>query len=258
MIGGVGAAEPVSDGRSARLAFELWHRLGGADGFPRSVEDGVALHLPIAIHDLPGLSCARVAAWAAANGLPAMADTADRPLRGCLLVRRGRAFLLLDPRDPPDERRLTIAHELGHFLVEIERPRARAARALGAGGTAILDGDRPATLAERLAAVLADVTLAPADHLMARETDGSIGCPRVAAAECAADAFALELLAPRAALRDDVLALAGVPRGQRWALVVDLLRGRYGLPGIAAGGYARGLVADLTGGASMAEWLRTK
>jgi Zn-dependent peptidase ImmA (M78 family) len=35
-------------------------------------------------------------------------------LRGCLLAYSGEAFLLLDPGDPPADRRFTVAHELGH------------------------------------------------------------------------------------------------------------------------------------------------
>jgi hypothetical protein len=179
----------------------------------------------------------------------------DRPLRGCLVAMRGRAVLLLDRRDPADERRLAVAHELGHYLIEVHDPRARAARALGREAPAVLDGERPARFDERLRAVLAGVSLTPQVHLMTREADGTIGCPRIAAAECAADAFALELLAPRAGLRAAVLGVAGLPRQQRWAAITDLLCRRFGLPVIAAGGYAATLIDDLTGGESVREWL---
>ena len=54
--------EPVSNGQIARLAIELWQRLDGPTGFPRHLEDRVGLRLPVAIHDVPDLSCARVAA----------------------------------------------------------------------------------------------------------------------------------------------------------------------------------------------------
>ena len=248
-----GASAPI--GQIARAAMQYWQLVGGPAGFPRDPEPLIALHLPVYVHDLPELTCARAAAWAARAGLPALPAIPDRPLRGCLLALRGCAFLLLDPRDPADERRLTVAHELGHFLLEVHEPRMRATRALGPDAGAILDGERRAGFDERLRAVLADVPLGPHVHLMARETDGRIGCPRVAAAECRADAFALELLAPRSALLDQVLALAPRPRLQRWALVTDLLCGRFGLPLIAAGGYGRALVEEITGGESVGAWL---
>jgi hypothetical protein len=119
----------------------------------------------------------------------------------------------------------------------------------------VLDGARPPSTGERLDALLAGVSLAPHVHLMTRDEDGGIGCARVAAAECAADRFALELLAPAATLRGDVLALAGLPRQQRGALVTEMLTGRYGLPAIPAGGDARDLVRELTGGESLRAWL---
>jgi hypothetical protein len=248
-------AVPASAGQVTRLAFEFWQRAGNPPGFPRDPEPLLALHLPLAIQPLPRLSSARAATWAAAHGLVALPDAPDRPLRGCLIAVRGRGFLLVDPDDPPDERRLTVAHELGHFLIEVHEPRRRAIGALGPDASALLDGARPATFDERLHAILAGVPIGPQVHLMAREPDGSIGCPRIAAAECGADAFALELLAPAAVLHPAVVALAPLPRQQRWALVTELLHDRFGLPTINAGGYARDLVEQLTGGASAREWL---
>ena len=246
---------PAAAGHVARLALEFWQRASGPSGFPRDPEPLIALHLPVAVHDLTDLTYARVAMWTARAGLPAPPALPDRPLRGCLVAGRGRGFVLVDRRDPPDERRLTVAHELGHFLLEVHEPRGRALRALGPRAAAVLDGERPASVDERLQAILADVPLKLHVHLMAREDDGCIGCPRVAAAECGADAFARELLAPRAVLRPEVLAVAGLPLQQRWALVTDLLRQRFGLPVIHAGGYARGLIAEFSGGEHVREWL---
>src|SRR3712207_1394719 len=124
-------AAPASTGQVARLAFEFWQRAGAPSGFPRDPEPLLALQLPLAVHPMPGLTGARVVAWAAGIGVAAQLDAPGRPLRGCLLALRGRGFLLVDPQDPADERRLTVAHELGHFLIEIHEPRRRAIQALG-------------------------------------------------------------------------------------------------------------------------------
>jgi hypothetical protein len=255
MTSGSFAAASPHAGRIARLALEFWHRAGDPPGFPRDPEPSIPLQLPVAVDDVPALTCGRAAAHAARLGFPAVPAAPDRPLRGCLVAVRGRGLLLLDPRDPPDERRLTVAHELGHYLIEVYEPRGRAVRALGPAVAAVLDGERPATFDERLGALLADAPLAPYVHLMARDPDGEIGCPRVFEAECGADAFARELLAPRAELRPEVVAVARLPLQQRWAEITGLLQRRFGLPIMNAGGYAQALVRDLTGGESVREWL---
>jgi hypothetical protein len=246
---------PVSPGHIARLAAEFWSNAGGSGDFPREPESIISHHLPISVHPLPHLNCAVVADWTVRLGLPSLDDATDRPLRGCLLAYAGEALLLLDSGDDRSQRRVTVAHELGHFLIEIHEPRRRVAHALGRDSLVVLDGARPATLEERLNAALADAPLGVHVHLMTRDEDGSIACARVAAAECAADDFALELLAPRSSLRAEVLALAALPLQQRWASVTSLLIDRHDLPPIIAGGYAKELVRDLTGGESVREWL---
>jgi hypothetical protein len=179
----------------------------------------------------------------------------DRPLRGCLVAYGGTALLLVDAADDRRQRRVTVAHELGHFLIEIHEPRRRVVRTLGDESLAVLDGIRPATFEEQLNAVLAGTPLGVHVHLMTREEDGSIACARIAAAECAADDFALELLAPRSSVCAEVLALAGRPLQERWASVTGILIQRFDLPPIIAGGYAKHLVHDLTGGESVRERL---
>jgi len=245
----------ASAGHIARLVAEFWSDAGGADGFPREPEPLISLSLPIVMQAVPNLSCVVVADRAARLGFPPLEDLPDRPLRGCLLAYRGSALLLVDAADDRRQRRVTIAHELGHYLIEIHEPRRRVVRALGDDSLAVLDGVRPATFEEQLDAVLAGTPLGVHVHLMTREEDGSIACARVAAAECAADDFALELLAPRSSLRAEVLALARQPLQQRWASVTSLLIHHYDLPPIVAGGYAKQLVHDLTGGESVREQL---
>ena len=245
----------AAPGRIARLAAAFWSDADGPPGFPRDPEPLIELALPVSVQDVPALSADGLRAWAARRGFPPVETGPERALRGCLLAHRGQAFLLLDPHDPPDERRVTVAHELGHFLLEVWWPRHAVRRAVNPEALAVLDGERPATLGERLDAALAGLHLEAYAHLMTREDDGSIGCIRVAAAEEAADRFALELLAPGAALREPVQALSDRPRGERWARATELLTARYGLPPIVAGGYARSLVDVLTGGPSVREWL---
>ncbi|MGE0541674.1 MAG: ImmA/IrrE family metallo-endopeptidase [Dehalococcoidia bacterium] len=244
---------PVPHGRLVRLADEFWTGVGGSPDFPRDPEPLIPLYVPVKVEPVPNLSCAAIAAWAAAHPALVVEALPDRPLRGCLITHAGRALLLVDPADPPDQRRFTIAHELGHFLVEVSEPRRRVRDSVGAGALEVLDGLRLPTVEERIHAVLAGAPLAAQVHLMARKEDGSIGCPRVADAECAADRFALELLAPVVSLRPSVLPLASLPRQQRWRIITARLTQYHGLPQIVASGYARDLVQDLTGGESVRE-----
>jgi hypothetical protein len=162
--------ERAAPGRIARLALTFWTEAAGPSGYPRDPEPLIDFALPVAVQDLPGLNVAVLRAWAARHGFPAVEAGPDRALRGCLLARRGQAFLLLDPRDPPDERRVTVAHELGHFLLEVWWPRRAVQRALGPAALAVLDGERAPTLTERLDAALAGLrlnALSPVSYLAA-------------------------------------------------------------------------------------------
>jgi hypothetical protein len=244
----------INVGRIARLAAEFWQDAGGAV-FPRDPEPLIPLLYQVAVLPIPGLTCQSVRRWATAHGLPVPAELDDRPLHGCLLAHREHGYLFLDEGDPPDERRMTVAHELGHYVIEVWEPRRVLERAAGIEAVAVLDGTRPPTVTERLAAVLGGASLTPYVHLMTREDDGRIGCARIAGAEHAADTFALELLAPRSALRAEVVAMSGQPLLQRRAKVTALLRERFGLPVLTASAYAKDLVRELTGGETLREWL---
>ncbi|MGH2584561.1 MAG: ImmA/IrrE family metallo-endopeptidase, partial [Dehalococcoidia bacterium] len=133
------AVPPVDAGRIGRLAHQFWSDAGGPPDFPRDPEPQIARAVhryQMHVIDLPKLTCVTVAAWAQRNHFPPIDAATDRPLRGCLFTYAGSAFLLVDPRDPPAQRRVTIAHELGHFLIEISEPRRRVGHALGADALA--------------------------------------------------------------------------------------------------------------------------
>jgi hypothetical protein len=129
---------------------------------------------------------------------------------------------------PADEIRLTVAHELAHFLLHYLWPRETAIQRLGDSIVSVLDGERLPTPVERLSGVLRSVELGPCQHLLERD---SVGTADVAATriEAQADLLAFELLAPASSvLRSSD---AGADRRR------DLAE-TYGLPSWAAEAWA--------------------
>lgn len=160
--------------------------------------------------------------------------------------------MFVDGSDPHDEQTMSLAHELAHFLLDYFLPRDQAVRAFGPSILAALDGDRQLTDAEKLSAVLQGLTLGVYTSLWLRGPTGIARDSRVIAHEDAADALALEILAPRR----EVVARTKTPLEQsRYGLVAQVLRTDFGLPVAAADTYARLLCATAKSPRSMKDWL---
>lgn len=204
----------------ADLAAGFWAAAGDPPPFPRDLRGAIALGLPLAVVDLPGLTVTGVRNWLGRRVIALPLAEPDRPLRACLVASGGHGFAFLDAADPPAERRFSLAHELAHFLRDYRHPRQTAARRLGPAVLDVLDGRRPPTPDERVRAVLRHVWAGPFTHLLARDDGGRPLAPAEQEAEDAADRLAFELLAPAAAV-GDVAA-----RGELVARLVDA----FGLP----------------------------
>lgn len=212
----------------ADLADHFWRAVGPPPPFPRDLHDAARL-FGLVVVARPGLTVGAVRDYLLRLGIAVTADVPNRRLCGCLFAARGRGFVFLDADDPPAERRFSLAHELAHFLRDVDAPRRRVTAALGADATAVLDGASP-TADQRVAAVLRGVTLAAHVHLMSRDDGGRPLTPAEREAEDAADRLAGELLAP-AALFD----------GQPAETVLERLEAEFGLPPGPAATYARTL-----------------
>ncbi|MEA2531414.1 MAG: hypothetical protein QOG89_3058 [Thermomicrobiales bacterium] len=228
------------------LADRFWAAAGGPPVPPRDLHGVVSLALPVTVVALPALSLLRVERWFSARNVDHRFDVPDRRLRGCLVAFGGHGFIFVDGADPVDERRLTLAHEVAHFLLDDQHPRERATRALGDGIAAVLGGKRSPTLDERIGTVLSAVRLSPHTHLM--ERSGGRGAA-AAAVEAGADRLAWELLAPAAEVSEFVAGSGGEALEQA---LVD----RYGLPRNAAARYARSLRRVYEPPPSFVDWLR--
>ena len=113
--------------------------------------------LPLAVVKLPRLGLADLRSWLRDRGIDICPDLRHRPLRACLVARAGQGFVFVDGADPYDEQRLSLAHEIAHYLRDYWIPRERALAALGDDIADVLDGRRQPSTEERLAGVLRGV-----------------------------------------------------------------------------------------------------
>jgi hypothetical protein len=179
---------------------------------------------------VPKLSISSLNVWLAERGLAAPAGRhADRALRGCLLARKGHGFIFIDGSLTPEERQFALAHELAHYFAHYLEPRRRAAARFGPQILPVLDGERPATSAERLSGIIREVPVGPFEDFLARDESGR---PFGSAldVETEADLIALELLAPSSEV------LRFVRSGSS---LLSALESYFGLPAWAAAEWAR-------------------
>jgi hypothetical protein len=157
--------------RLETLAAGFWERAGGPAAFPRDLARAIPLAVPVGLVRLEGLRPTAVRRWFLRAGLRLPLDVRDRPLDGCVVAYRGQAVIFTAAGLGAGEERVVLAHELGHFLADYERPRRQALDRLGPSVLPVLDGERPVTAAEDLAGVLAGVPLAAHAHYMERGFD---------------------------------------------------------------------------------------
>jgi hypothetical protein len=207
----------------AELADAFWGAAGAREPFPRALRRPIARALQVVIVTLPRLRFKDVLAWLECHQIACPCSAADRSLHACLAARAGWGYIFLDGTDSEDEQRLSLAHELAHFLRHYWQPRQVAVRHLGEQVLEVLDGRRQPTSAERLHAMLASVPMGFHLHLLGRDLERGFPAETVLAAEDEADRLAYELLAPA----DEVLSRPGPNREQDLA---ELLRTDFGLP----------------------------
>ena len=216
------------------VAERIWREIGYRPAFPRDIVQPIMETFDVAVILLPKLSIASLNAWLCERGRAPLGRHANRELRGCLLARKGRGFIFLDGSLTPEERRFALAHELAHFFAHYLEPRRRAAIRFGLQILPIVDGERLATSAEKLAGILCEVPIGPFEDFLARDDNGR-PWEAILDIEEEADLIALELLAPYG----EVLRLAKLGPALPSALV-----SRFGLPLWAAAEWGR-FVTDL-------------
>ena len=226
--------EPVLPAWLGKAVDRFWGGEQAPATFPRDLQLPVLLNLPVAIVEIENLTVASLDQWLRRHQLPALAAMAERHLRGCLTAYAGLGIIFVDRSDDADQRRLTLAHEVGHFIVDYLLPREDVARRRPQL-LEVLDGDREATDAERFDALLADAPIGFHTHLLERDLHGGHLSNVAAEVEDRAERLALELLAPLESVLAALPHAAGPPTASDWQL---LLREQFGLPAGAAMRYA--------------------
>jgi len=199
---------------------------------------------------LPRLRSDLVRDWLAADGLADLVPPTKRDLRACIVASRGRGLVFIDGADPIDEQLMSLAHEVAHFLLDYLLPRQAAMKALGESILPVLDGDRTASPQERLSAVLRGVRVGIYSRLWRRGPQGVAEDAETVTREDAADALALELVAPRR----EVIARTRT-LGFEGNTVRRILTNEFGLPASVAEEYARAICVAVRPTPSMKEWL---
>ena len=201
--------------------------------FPRDVELAVLWRLPLAIIELPHLSGAGVVEWLAARGIQLPVHTPPGGLRGALVAFAGSGVLFVDATDGPAERRVTLAHETAHFVVDHWLPRLELAER-APHLLAVIDGVRQANDDDRVDALIARAPLGVQTHLFERDVAGAMLTPEVKQLEQRAAQIAWEVLAPQAVIAQHI------SESDPFALVRSL-EVDFGLPRTAAREYAQHL-----------------
>jgi len=226
----------MSHDQVQQLVEEFWVQVGYLEPFPRQLERPIMATKPVFIVKVhrERLDSAYIQRRLQQRGVQLLAQWPDRKLDGCLIAFRGEAAIFVDGTLSPDECRVIIAHEFGHFLADYEWPRRIAHRHLGDPILDVLDGARVPTKQERLAAALSDVRIGVYVHYM----DRSIGFAppvRVSQVEKTAKQVGAELLAPRRIVIDEVRKQHSTPTTLAITSVLDT---RFGLPYTFAKWYA--------------------
>jgi hypothetical protein len=211
------------------------------DRFPRDLELEAITRLSLAIVELEDLRTDGIEHWLDEHESPLSMHAAPRPLRAALVAYGGVGVIFIDALLDENERLISLAHELGHFLSDYLLPREEVERT-APRLVDVIDGLRPPTRDDEITALLSRTPLGVHTHLLGRTARGEYGSPETERAEERATRIAWELLAPQQAVAE----AAGDLTNE--FLVVRTLQSQFRLPGEAARAYARYLAEALGGG----------
>jgi hypothetical protein len=221
-----------------QLVADFWGRVGYTEAFPRQLEQSIMLTVPVHIVKVHGcLDTAFIRERLRRRGITLRTAWKERKMRGCLVALKEDAAIFVDGTLSPNDWRVIVAHEFGHYLAEFEFPRRRALRYLGQPVLKVFDGERPASPAEKLAATLSNVNVGVLVHYMDRSEDSRALVQGVEDTACVVGA---ELIAPRKVVLEAI-----VRRKLCGPAITKLLEDDFGLPSDYARWHADRLVQVL-------------
>lgn len=245
------------DQTSQNAIDEFWLRVGEPENFPRSLERAIAFAMPLTLVKLPRLRLWDIEQYLQQRGISFQFDTATRAVRGCLVAYGGAGIIFLDGSDSPNEQRVTVAHELAHFMVDYLIPRVNAIQKIGVQVVEVLDGKRAPSLQERVYGILNDAPIGTFSNLVERDVRGNAVDAGVWKIEQRADRIALALLAPPHEILTRV-DLTAQRFEMRHAPMLQVLEEIFGLPEEMAHAYAWNLLDAIGKGPSWVEHFRSR
>jgi len=215
----------VKTSLAEQLVADFWERVGYQEGFPRQLEQSIMVTVPVHVVKVHGcLNTSFIRDRLRRRGIALPTPWKERKMHGCLVAFKDDAAIFVDGTLSPDDWRVIIAHEFGHYLADFEYPRRRALRYLGNSIAEVLDGDRPPSQNEIFAAVLTNVQVGVFVHYMDRSENSRMLVREV---EDTASIVGAELLAPCQAVFE---AMARQKVEAQPKTITKLLEAFFGLP----------------------------
>lgn len=235
-------------------AKHFWGELGEPEKYPCDIQRAISLTKNVIVVSIPGLSMAQIQNWFHQRAFNFSLPEFDKPLHGFLLTNRETGFVFINGADDEKDRRYTLAHEIGHFILDYEQPRQLAVKKFGSSILEVLDGLRLPTVEERLQGLVANQNLTSFTHLLDEESISGMARLQVWGVETRADQLALELLAPARHVRQQLYRLNIPVQSADYKFVLTgMLCDYYGLPTTISKSYATHLAKRFTGGTTLAE-----
>ena len=182
----------------SELAENFWKEAELSPIYPLQpiiLEQAICLQLPIDIVRLNKLSAYKVVSWLAERNCKIDLEQ-DCSLCGLLFIQKGQGIVFLNGTLPIADQCYTVAHEIGHYLLEFEHPRKKANLILGDKIEDVFWGIRKPTIEEELTGIIRQANVSPYIHLLEVECSSFEERFQIWTAEDRADALAFELLAP--------------------------------------------------------------
>jgi Zn-dependent peptidase ImmA (M78 family) len=227
------------------LAERFWSAVPGPVGRERDLSAAIAWSARLAVVALSPLTLGRIRQWLQDRDVPVSGESDESTVRGFLVAWRGVGVVFFDGTLDAAERRFTLAHELGHFLLDYDEPRRRVLRD-APDLLEVVDGVRIPTSADRAQALMARVPVGVHTHLLKDDRNAADSGGRDHT-EDQASRFALELLAPWQEALDAVRDAARQPGPYRLILArgAQLMSERFSLPAHAAQSRTRQALDEL-------------